>query len=201
MSGIGPLEPGEGTTAPSEVIGSDAPRLYERWAALPLRRRRTIAALAAATALGTVIGYGCANRREPAAPPLAPYPAQATQVTYQGPGTQPPDSVTHTFTLRFAVTVTEGPPVTVQKIVESSGSTNTVTAPTLPFTVAAGRTAQVVLLFQVRDCRALPHEGVLAFLDVTLRNTRAIQKESYIIGGNYPGDLFTALRSSCRTAP
>jgi hypothetical protein len=52
----------------------------------------------------------------------------------------------------------------------------------------------------VRDCRGVPREVVLAFLDVTLRNTRAIQQQSYIIGGDYPGDLFTALRTSCENS-
>jgi hypothetical protein len=199
MSGIGPLEPGDGTTDPPEVIGSDAPRLSERWAALPLRRRRTIAALAAATALGTLIGYGCATRPEPAAPPLAPYPAQATRVIYKGFDTDPPDRATRTFTLRFAVMVTEGPPVTVVKIGQSSDNLTTLATPATPFTVPPGRTVQFVLRFHVRNCSDRPREVVLAFLDVTLRNTRAIQKESYIIGGNYPVDLFRALYTSCAT--
>ncbi|WP_164836370.1 Tat pathway signal sequence domain protein [Actinacidiphila soli] len=199
MSGIGPLEPGDGTTDPPEVIGSDAPRLSERWAALPLRRRRTIAALAAATALGTLIGYGCATRPEPAAPPLVPYPAQATQVTYKGHGTDPPDQATRTFTLRFALTVTKGSPVTVVKIGQPSDNLTTLVTPATPFTVPPGRTVLFTLRFHVRDCAGVPREVVLAFLDVTLRNTRAIQKESYIMGGDYSAILFKEVYTSCAT--
>lgn len=205
MSGIGPVEPGE-STAPRErvdVIGPDSgtPRLSERlrdrWAALSGGQRRAVLALACATALAASAGYACATRPAPPAPQPPPWPAQVTRFAYTGPGSDGPDRTTRTFTLRFSVTVAEGPPVTVQAIGQSSDGVTTVAAPATPFTVEAGAEVQVVLRFRVRDCRGVPRAAVLAFLDVTLRNTRAIQQESYIIGGDYPGELFTALRASC----
>jgi hypothetical protein len=203
MSGIGPVEPGESTTlrgpADVDVIGPEtgAPRLSDRWAALPRGRRRAAVSVACATVLAALAGYAVATRPAPPEPPPPPWPAQATRFTYEGPGRDTPDRATRTFTLRFTVSVTEGPPVTVREIRLSSESVTTVSAPATPFTVEAGSEVPIVLRFHVRDCRGVPREVVLAFLDVTLRNTRAIQQESYIIGGDYPQDLFTALRRSC----
>jgi hypothetical protein len=202
VSGIGPVEPGEGTATYGDVIGaaSERPRPADRWAALPRRSRRSALALAAASTLAGIAGYVCATSPGPPQPQLPPWPAQVTRVDYNGPGSDPPDRTGHTFTLRFDVTVTEGPPVTVQRIETSSGNVSNASTPATPFTVTPGRTTHFVLRFHVRDCHTLPREAVQAFLDVTLRNARAKQTESYIIDGDYPGDLFTALRSSCRAS-
>lgn len=206
MSGIGPVEPGESTTmrgpADVDVIGraTGAPRLSDRWAALPRGRRRAVVSVAGATALAALAGYAVATRPAPPEPLPPPWPTQATSFEYNGPGWDTPDRATRTFTFRFTVSVTAGPPVTVRDIRLSSESVTTVAMPATPFTVEAGSEVRIVLRFHVRDCRGVPREVVLAFLDVTLRNTRAIQQQSYIIGGDYPGDLFTALRTSCENS-
>jgi hypothetical protein len=53
----------------------------------------------------------------------------------------------------------------------------------------------------VTDCANIRLGADRTFLDVTLRNTRAIQHHSFIFAGAYPEDLSGLLHSACRPLP
>ncbi|MDR3032085.1 MAG: Tat pathway signal sequence domain protein, partial [Kitasatospora sp.] len=50
---------------------------------------------------------------------------------------------------------------------------------------------------KVTDCSGAPADATLPFLDVTLRNTRAMETVSQILGDAYARDLSAALHSAC----
>jgi hypothetical protein len=50
---------------------------------------------------------------------------------------------------------------------------------------------------RVTDCGKAPENPGLPFLDVTLRNTRAIEAHSFILGEHYARDLSDALQVAC----
>lgn len=129
-----------------------------------------------------------------------PWPANVTAWRYLGPAGLPETSGAHPTSgrFRFAVDVHSGPPVTLQ--VTGAAFTG-LTAHALPdaFTVHAGTTRRVTVEISVNDCSGLPLNADLPFLDVTLRNTRAIQHHSFIFGRAYSHDLFELLRSACAT--
>jgi hypothetical protein len=208
MSGIGPVEPVDSpeTQDSYDVIGVDGPRrtdrLTARWAKTPPRTRKTALTLGvtAATAAAFLIPRALTtDHTQPPDTPV-PWPANVTAWRYLGPAGLPETSGAHPTSgrFRFAVDVHSGPPVTLQ--VTGAAFTG-LTAHALPdaFTVHAGTTRRVTVEISVNDCSGLPLNADLPFLDVTLRNTRAIQHHSFIFGRAYSHDLFELLRSACAT--
>ena len=206
MTGIGPVEPVDSpdTGKSQDVIGADGPRLTDRWSAwwggLPPRARKALAATAAAlVATGVLLPRALTEGPgpQPPATPL-PWPANVTAWRYLGPAGLPEPTGAHPTSgrFRFAVDVTHGPPVTLQV---TGAAFPGLTAHALPqtFTVHAGTTRRVTVEIAVSDCSGLPRNADLPFLDVTLRNARAIQHHSFIFGRAYSHDLFELLRGAC----
>lgn len=206
MTGIGPVEPVDSpdTGESHDVIGADGPRLTDRWSArwnaLPPRARTALAATATALLTASLLLPRALPEDPPPEPPAAPlpWPANVTAWRYLGPAGLPRTAGTRPTSgrFRFAVDVDSGPPVTLR--VTGAAFTG-LTARALPeaFTVHAGTTRRVTVEIAVSDCTGLPRNADLPFLDVTLRNARAIQHHSFIFGRAYSHDLFALLRGAC----
>ncbi len=80
---------------------------------------------------------------------------------------------------------------------EYPGITTALAGITLPATVRAGQPAEFAVVYRVADCAAAPRDAGLPFLDVTLRNTRAMQTLSEILGADYARDLSRNLHITC----
>ncbi|MFJ4789158.1 hypothetical protein [Streptomyces sp. NPDC088794] len=222
MSGIGPVEPVNGPEADEsyDVIGTDAPRLTDRfrsrrpasglaarWGALPPTARRALlaAGVIVVAAAGVVLlpTAGAPDRAEPTEP--IPYPANVTAWEYLGraapPATPTPPGPRVTGGLfRFAVSVDHGPPVTVRVDGAAFPGLTAHVTPERSFTVSAGTPRRIAVEISVSDCSGLPRIADLPFLDVTLRNTRAIQHHSFIFDGGYARDLSELLHGACGPA-
>ncbi|MDH6491111.1 hypothetical protein [Streptomyces sp. SAI-127] len=167
------------------------------------RARRTTLATAALTLLaaGILLPRVLADEHRTKVPDTpVPWPANVTAWRYLGPAGLPETAGAHPTSgrFRFAVDVRSGPPVTLR--VTGAAFTG-LTAHALPeaFTVHPGTTRRVTVEISVSDCSGLPLNADLPFLDVTLRNTRAIQHHSFIFGRAYSHDLFELLRGACAT--
>ncbi|MEU6392567.1 hypothetical protein [Streptomyces sp. NPDC046939] len=203
MTGIGPVEswdPGGdatdgGTASPARVDTlstprSETPRLRERWAAVPVRRRRaTLLLVACAAALGVLPVL----RPTPAATTPSPWPAQATTVRYDGPA---PENGAFRFTLR----VSTGSPVSVRQLRAGLPELGAATTPRLPLTVRPGEPRTVTVWLAVYACTGLPRGIDLPQLDMDLRNERARQRHSFLFGGAFARDLWAFLRANCGPA-
>ncbi|MET7573141.1 hypothetical protein ABZT04_32310 [Streptomyces sp. NPDC005492] len=200
MSGIGPVESVDSPEADGsyEVIGGDQPRLTDRWHTLSPRARR--AALAAGTAAAVAAGAVLlpTAHRHGAPAPVVPWPANVTAWRYTGLA-QTTDSPTTTGFFRFAVTVDSGPSVAIRVTGAAFDGLDAQAVPEPSFTVRPGVTHRVTVQISVSDCSGLPLNADLAFLDVTLRNTRAIQRHSFIFGSAYSKDLSRLLHRACDT--
>lgn len=209
MTGIGPVEPVNSSTAENsyDVIGIDESRLTDRladrltahWTRLsPPARRATLAAALAvlATAATVLLLPQPTNDPAPAAP--VPWPANVTSWRYLGLAA-PLNTDRHATSGRFhfAIAVDHGPPVTLEV---TGAAFDGLTAHALPapaFTVAAATTRRTTVVISVSDCSGLPLNADLPFLDVTLRNTRAIQHHSFIFGNAFARDLSALLHGAC----
>ncbi|MFG2499538.1 Tat pathway signal sequence domain protein [Streptomyces sp. NPDC048441] len=193
MNAIGPIEPGD-----------DTYRAYEDQAAVhpvrprpPLtRHRRTALALAAAAVIGAAGLTLYLTRPRPPAPPPPLYPSQTVSVTYEG-GMTHPRAGDATFSFDISLVQASGPPVSVRRIGQPSAALSVTVAPHTPFTVKKGtpRTARITM--HIRECGKVPRNAGLPFLDVTLRNVRAMQTQSFILGSAYAKDLSEALTGAC----
>jgi hypothetical protein len=204
MTGIGPVEPVNSPDAQEtyEVIGADTPRFTDRWQALSPRLRGAVlgtTALAATTA--TVIAL---LPTEPSAPTSTltpmPWPANVTTFRYTGLAATF-DSTPASGLFRFAVTVHSGPPVVLRVTGAGFDGLTARISPAETATIEAGTTRRITVQISVVGCSDLPLDPDMPFLDVTLRNTRAIQHHSFIFAGAYPEDLSGLLHSACRPLP
>jgi hypothetical protein len=204
MTGIGPIEPANSTETQDsyDVIGVDAQcltdRLATRWTTLPSRTRTAaLAAAAAATATAATLllaPTGTPDRNQQ--PPPVPWPANVTTWHYLGLGATPgPQTPSGLF--RFAVQVESGPPVTLRVTGAAFPGLHARATPEPAFTVHTGTTRRITVEISVSDCSDLPLNANLPFLDVTLRNARAIQHHSFIFGRAYSDDLSALLRRTC----
>ncbi|MFE7777344.1 Tat pathway signal sequence domain protein [Streptomyces sp. NPDC057445] len=197
MSGVGPVEPGEGTWAaenppPPHRRGPAGP-----WAPHTARHRRTLTAVLALSAVGAGAFWLYATRPRP---DPGPWPAQVVSVSYEGAT----GALGRTDgTLRFSVLVTtgQGPPVTVESIRQPSGALGLTASPSPPFAVKAGSARSVSIVIKVGDCGMAPRNAALPFLDVTLRNLRAKQDQSFILGDRYARDLARVVTDYCEQPP
>ncbi|WP_406009563.1 Tat pathway signal sequence domain protein [Streptomyces sp. NBC_00637] len=228
MSGVGPVEPGEGThawetpdagrgleadhsprpaadltdTAGAGTPGADAPtplaRLLGGLARRHAAHHRAVSAAFAAALLVAGGGYLYATRphdAEPAAP-APPFPSQVVDVSYLGEVT-PPGTLPRTFAFEVLLGVDSGPPVTVTRLAQPYTGLSLTSAPRAPFGTKAGSARKVVITMRVTDCGKVPKNAGLPFVDVTLRNARAIQVHSFILGTRYARDLSEALQVAC----
>ena len=213
MSGIGPVEPGEGTPQTPEdapgTSGEAGPRPPAARTRLDAVRRRVTrfhgahrrAVLAAATAVLLLDGGGYLYATRPHAPEPAaaapPFPSQVVDVTYLGGHAVPPGTRPRTFAFDVLLGVESGPPVTVTRVSQPYDGLSLTSAPPTPFRIRAGSARGIVITMHVTECGKVPRNAGLPFLDVTLRNARAIQVHSYILGPRYAQDLSEALQVAC----
>jgi hypothetical protein len=197
MSGTGPLEPGEGTRAWDAVEWEAAGRRRAPLAALYDRHRR--AALAAAAAVIAVAGGGYlyATRPPQPPPPQVPYPAQAMTMSYLRDGTAGAGAPARGFRFDVLLSVDAGPPVTVSRVSQPYAGLRLTTEPRTPFRTKAGSPRKITITMHVTECGKVPKDAGLPFLEVTLRNTRAIQNQSFILGRRYAQHLSKGLKVAC----
>lgn len=102
-----------------------------------------------------------------------------------------------TFSFTVSVSQDSGPPVSVRRITQPSEALSVTVAPHTPFDVKTGspRTARITM--HIRECRNVQRNAGLPFLAVTLRNVRAKQLQSFILGERYAKDLSRALTAAC----
>ncbi|MEV1069374.1 Tat pathway signal sequence domain protein [Streptomyces sp. NPDC050263] len=216
MSGVGPVEPGEGTRAwdtphapePLDPPEQDFPTRFSRTLDRLTRlygahRRAALAALAAALLLSGG-GYLYATRphdaeRHDAEPPAPapPFPSQTVDVTYLGEIAVPPGTRPRTFAFEVLLAVDSGPPVTLTRLTQPYTGLTLTSAPPAPFSTEKGAARKIVVTMHVTECGKVPRNVGLPFLDVTLRNARAIQDHSFILGPRYAHDLSEALQVAC----
>ena len=193
MTGVGPVEPGDGTYSAPDALAARPRALRGRWvAATPAQRRAIVACCVAAVATGS--GFLYVTRPAPPPPPPAPWPAQSVLMTYRGATPAGPDGGLG-FTV--AVTNSSSTPVTVERISQTSKALWVTTRPATPFTVRTGKPRSVLVVIHVVDCRKVARNAGFPFLDTKLRNVRATQEQSYILGDRYARDLSKALNAAC----
>jgi hypothetical protein len=205
MSGIGPPEPGEGTRAWDSLPPRDprpAGRARTALTAWYARHRRITLVLLAAAVLLAGGGYLRATRpHEPPRPrrPRAqvPYPVQAADVTYLDGRPAPAHAPPRSFSFAVLLSVTSGPPVTVTRVTQPYAGLSLTTEPQVPFQTKAGSARKITITMHVTKCGKAPRNADLPFLDVTLRNARAIQEQSFILGRRYAQHLSQALEVAC----
>lgn len=202
MSGIGPVEPGEGTRA-WDAGPDDSPPARParrgRLAGLYARHRPAVLAGAAAAVLLAATGYLHVTREERPEPAALP-PSQVVRVTYSGPEFSPPPIPTRTFSFAVKIVAQPGPPVTVVAFSQPYAAISLTSAPRPPFSAKAGSDRRIVITMHVMDCSQVPRNAGLPFLDVTLRNTYAMENHSYILGERYAHDISEALGTLCTSA-
>ncbi|NBM16816.1 Tat pathway signal sequence domain protein [Streptomyces sp. GC420] len=205
MSGTGPVEPGEGTHAwdgdawhgTGDPGAAPPPRSRGRLAEAYTRHRRAVIAAASAVALALTGGYVYATRPQDPPPPVTPMPSQVVTVAYLGERQTPAGTLEGAFSFAVELTVDAGPPVTVQRIVQPSAALALSTEPRTPFRTRVGHPHRITVTAYVTDCTSAPRSARLPFIDVTLRNTRAIQSHSFILGERYAQDLSKAIEVAC----
>lgn len=198
MSGIGPVEPGEGTHAWGALDAPPLPRRPRgRLADLYSRHRRAILGTLACSVLIAGGGYLYATRPQPPAALPPPYPSQVTDVHYLSWEPTPEGAPERSFSLGVELTVLAGPPVTVTRISQPYAGLSVKSTPMAPFRTTAGSSRKIIVTMHVTQCRKVPWNAGLPFLDVTLRNTRAIEVHSFILGQRYAQQLSEALQVAC----
>ncbi|CAL9593154.1 Tat pathway signal sequence domain protein [Streptomyces sp. Tu 3180] len=195
MSGVGPVEPGEGTHvrdasfAPRSRRGP-LERCFEQ------HRRAVLGALLTSAALAGS-GYLYATRPRPEPPPPPPYPSQVTAIAYLNPQVTGVGTDPRSFSFDVGMTMEYGPPVTVTRISQPYAGLSVTSSPRTPFRTRTGSPRKITITVRVTECGKVPRNAGLPFLDVTLRNTHAIEDHSFILGSRYAQDLSRALQVAC----
>ncbi|AUG76603.1 hypothetical protein CFP65_1724 [Kitasatospora sp. MMS16-BH015] len=164
----------------------------------PLTRRQKYTAAALALALVTLlVARHALTRPAQAANSPPPPPSLVAAFSYLGPVH---DAVPggNRFTLAVRATATGDPPfqlVSAQQ--DYPGILTNVIDPLLPQEVRQGAPVDFTVVYVVTDCAAAPRDAGMPFLDVTLRNTGAIQTLSQILGPGYARDLSRNLHLTC----
>ncbi|MFI2639589.1 hypothetical protein [Streptomyces sp. NPDC018610] len=213
MSGIGPVEPSEGTRGWHAGASEAPPDAHEPYDGRDLdappstapppraarfrvsRRRALLAAALAALLAGGGLLYATRTRRPP--PPAPPFPSQVVDVSYLGPAATPPDAPPRSFSFALLVSVESGPPVTVTALDQPYAGLSLASTPRPPFGTEAGSAREIVITMHVTECGKVPENAGLPFVDVTLRNIRAMEAQSFILGSRYAHALSEALRVAC----
>ncbi|WP_307541487.1 Tat pathway signal sequence domain protein [Streptomyces sp. V3I8] len=161
------------------------------------RHRRAVLASAAAAVLCAGGGYLFATRPHAAPPDPVPYPSQVIDIRYLGKEGAPAHTPGGSFTFAMRVTAGPGPTVTVMGISQPYAGLSLTSVPKPPFRTRTGFGHKIVVTMNVTECANTPKNAGLPFLDVTLRNTRAIEDHSYILGERYAHDFAEALQVAC----
>lgn len=196
VNAIGPIEPGDHTYETRATPADQAAVHPVRPRPLLTRHRRTALALATAAVVGAAGLSLYLTRPRPPAPPPPLYPSQTVSVTYEGKMTQP-RAGDRTFSFTVSLTQDSGPPVSIRRIAQATTALSVTVAPHTPFTVKTGtpRTARITM--HIRECGNVQRNAGLPFLVVTLRNARAMQIQTFILGSAYAKDLSGALTAAC----
>ncbi|GAA3019188.1 hypothetical protein GCM10020229_33050 [Kitasatospora albolonga] len=191
--GLGPLEAGDGTV---RTEGGPTGRLARAQRELGLRRRYALLALAVAVV--ALLVFRALERDPPAraAPPPVPYPAQVTRLTVTAEGRAEGRHLLVSAELR----VEGDAPVDLLAVGQPYPGISLAVRGGLPLTAAAGRPLLLRLEYDLTDCSTVPIGVGLPYIDVTLRNTRAIQTVSQIPGAVYSESLAHWLGSACRSS-
>jgi hypothetical protein len=123
----------------------------------------------------------------------APYPAQAAHITFTR--LRIGDRAKRTFTVELRATATS--PLTVLRVGQNYEAVDLRLAGHAPAAVRPGHPRTLVLHGGVTNCDGVPLRARSPFLDVTLRNERARQKQSVIPGERYTRALTHAFRTLC----
>ncbi|KFG76060.1 hypothetical protein [Streptomyces mutabilis] len=198
MSGAGPVEPGEGTHAWDDTDTPRPPgRPRGRLARCYDRHRRAVLGSAAAIAVLAGSGYLYAGRPRQPPPPQPPYPVQVVDLVYldavPGPGGAEPGA----FSFAVLLSVRSGRPVTVTRLAQPYDGLAMTSSPAAPFQTKSHSARKIIVTLRVTECERAPRNLGLPFLNVTLRNARAIQAHSFILGSRYARDLSEALQAAC----
>jgi hypothetical protein len=200
VSGVGPVEPGEGTRA-WDVPEADPTPVPEpprgRFTRAHARHRRGVLAVAAAVVVLAGGGYLYATRPKPEPGPEAPYPSQAVGVRYLGPVPRSAGGPLGSFGFVVELSVLDGPTITVPRMAQPYAGLSVRTDPRTPFRIGTDEPRKIVITMRVTECGKVPENAGLPFLDVTLRNARAIETHSFILGERYAQDLSDALQVAC----
>lgn len=200
MSGIGPVEPGEGTH-PREAAGTHTapapPR--GRYTRAYARHRRAVLPVAAAAVVLAGGGYLYTTRPElaPRHEAAPPYPSQAVGLAYLGRVTPPTGAPRTSFGFEVELRVLSGPPVTVERMTQPYAGLSLRTEPHTPVRIGTDQPRRITVTIRVTACGKAPENPGLPFLDVTLRNKRAMQAHSFMLGERYAQDLSDALQVAC----
>ncbi|QUW90714.1 hypothetical protein KE639_01905 [Streptomyces sp. V17-9] len=193
VSGIGPVEPGEDT----RVQEAPPPRPRGRLALIHGRHRRIVLAATAALAVLAGGGYLYASRPQPPSAPPPPYPSQAIDLVYVAPVTGSPVTAADGFSFTVLLSVRSGPPVTVTRLTQPYDGLSVTSSPAAPFQTKSHSARKIIVTLRVTECEKAPRNPGLPFLDVTLRNARAIEAHSFILGTRYAQDLSRTLEVAC----
>ncbi len=193
MSGVGPVEPGEDT----RVQEAPPPRPRGRLALRYERHRRTVLASGAVLVVLAGGGYLYASRSQPRPAPPPPYPSQAVDLVYAAPAADSPGDSAGGYRFTVLLTVRSGPPVTVTRLTQPYDGLSVTSSPAAPFQTNSHSTRKIIVTLRVTECEKAPRNPGLPFLDVTLRNARAIEAHSFILGTRYARDLSQALEVAC----
>ncbi|MFG2571990.1 Tat pathway signal sequence domain protein [Streptomyces sp. NPDC048481] len=199
MNAIGPVEPGEGTRdRPPGVPVPHGPAAWTLTGFYAAHRRAAHGLLATALLLAGC-GYLYATRPPAPRPVRAelPFPAQTVDISYLGQTTVPPGARPRTFAFEVLLGVESGPAVTVTRLTQPYDGLSVTSTPRPPFRTKSGAARKIVVTMHVTECEKVPRDAGLPFLDVTLRNTRAMQVQSFILGPRYARDLSHALQVAC----
>jgi hypothetical protein len=109
------------------------------------------------------------------------------------PAGAPPRS----FSFAVLLSVSAGPPVTVLRLAQPYAGLSLTAEPSIPFRTTPDSARKITITMHVTECEKAPKNAGLPFLDVTLRNMRAIQDQSFTLGPRYAQDLSHALRVAC----
>jgi hypothetical protein len=196
VNAIGPIEPGDDTYETQAAATDQVATRPVRRRPLLTRHRRTALSLATAAVVGAAGLSLYLTRPRPPAPPPPLYPSQTVSVTYRGEMTHP-RAGDRTFSFAVSIGQDAGPPVTVRRIAQPTTALSVTVAPHTPFTVKTGTPRTVRITMHIRECGNVQRNAGLPFLNVTLRNARAMQIQSFILGETYAKDLSEALTAAC----
>lgn len=130
-----------------------------------------------------------------ATPSATPVPGDLLRIP--GEENPPPNAPSGSFSFGVEITAESGPPITVTRISQPHAALSATSTPRPPFRTRAGSPRTIVITMHMTECANAPRNAGLPFLDVTLRNTRAIEDHSFILGERYAHYLSAALRAAC----
>ncbi|MEV8093894.1 Tat pathway signal sequence domain protein [Kitasatospora sp. NPDC085879] len=184
---LGPIEPAEGTEAPP-------PPPLPLHRLLSGRQKIVLAVLFASVVVVLTLRHPARDPQPPPAADPPPVPSVISRLSYAGPAA-PPGGPGQDFALRVAAEA-DGP-YDVVAVRQSYPGLSVTVRGGLPVTVRPEQPVLLTVEYRVTDCAGAPPDAGMPFLDVTLRNTRAIQTISQILGPRYARDLSERLHSAC----